>query len=136
MLGSLAGAAAINYTIVHSPLVFVMITTLFVHELGHYLIARYSGANPDYPYFLPLFPLIIGVTRIKDLKDKDKSSVAISGMLFGSFFLLALISYNFLFKIYSTFSLFIILLMELIINYIGSDGKKYRKYKQHSVVYS
>jgi hypothetical protein len=136
MIGSLAGAAAINYTIVHSPLVFLMIAALFVHEIGHYLVANYHKANPDYPYFIPLFPFIIGVTRIKNLQDHHRSSVAIAGMIFGSFFILAMIGYNFLFNIYSTLSLFIILLMEIIINYLGSDGKKYRRYKHHSVVHS
>jgi hypothetical protein len=134
MLGSLAGAAAINYNIVHNPLVFIMIATLFVHEIGHYLVAKYNKANPDYPYFIPLFPILLGVTRIKNLKDEHRSSVAIAGMIFASIFLLTMISYNFLFKIYSTFSLFIILLLELVLNYIGSDGKKYRKYKKYSTV--
>jgi fatty acid desaturase len=129
---SLIAVAAINYTIIHSPVVLVMTMALFVHEFGHYFVAKSKGADPDYPYFIPLFPLTIGVTRIKNLKDKDRSQVAIAGMLFASLFLLTLISYNYLFNIFSVLALFIMLFIEIIFNTVGSDGKKYRKYKQYS----
>lgn len=130
---TLAATAAINYTIIHSPFVLVLIMTLFVHELGHYIIAKYKGANPDLPYFIPLFPLIIGVTRIKDLKDEHKSAVAIAGASFASLFLLSLIGLNYFLQILSMFPLFVMLVLEIFFNTIGSDGKKYRKYKLHTV---
>ena len=129
---SLVAVAAINYTIIHNPLVFVMVLSLFVHEFGHYFIAKLKDADPDYPYFIPLFPITIGVTRIKNLKDKDRSQVAIAGMLFSSLFLLAFITYNYMFNIFSTTALFLMLAMEIIFNLIGSDGKKYRAYKSYS----
>ncbi len=130
---TLVATAAINYTIIHTPFVLVLIATLFVHELGHYIIAKYKGAHPDLPYFIPLFPLTIGVTRIKDLKDEHKSSVAIAGVLFASLFLMFLIGINSYLQIFSMFSLILLLSLELFFNLIGSDGKKYRKYKSYSL---
>jgi dolichol kinase len=130
---SLIAVAAINYTVIHSPLVFIMLTALLVHELGHYFVAKLKKADPDYPYFIPLFPLIIGVTRIKNLSDEHKSQVAIAGMIFASLFLLVFISYNYLFNMFSTTALFIMLSMEIVFNLIGSDGKKFRKYKAYSL---
>lgn len=130
---SLVAVAAINYTIIHSPLVFVMILTLLVHELGHYFVAKAKKADPDYPYFIPLFPFTLGVTRIKNLKDEYKSDVAIAGIIFSSLFLLTLISYNYIFNTFSTVALFIMFIMEILFNLLGSDGKKHRKYKPLSL---
>lgn len=130
---SLVAVAAINYTIIHNPLVFVMVLTLFVHELGHYFVAKLKKADPDYPYFIPLFPFTIGITRIKNLKDEYKSHVAIAGVIFSSLFLLTLISYNYVFNVFSNVALFAMLFIEIIFNLIGSDGKKHRKYKTLSL---
>ena len=51
------GTAGINYAIFNNPVIFVMIMALFVHELGHYFVARKRKANPDLPYFIPLLEL-------------------------------------------------------------------------------
>lgn len=133
MIGSALGAAALNYTILHSPLVFIFIMSLFVHELGHYLVAKRSGANPDYPYFLPLFPFVIGVTRVKNLKDEYRSAVAAAGVTFSSFFFIFLLFFNLYYNLFPSFYIFAMAAAELIFNYFGSDGKKYRKYKSLSL---
>lgn len=132
-LGSTAGLAAINYTIIHNPIVFVFIMSLFVHEFGHYFIARKRGANPDLPYFIPLFPFNIGVTRIKNLLPKDIPAVSIAGMFFASLFIIFFIMFNSIYRIFSFMPLFIMLALELVFNYFGSDGKKYRKYNSSFV---
>lgn len=133
MLGSLLGAAAINYTIVQNPVVFVMIMALLVHELGHYFVAKKRKANPDLPYFIPLFPLLIGITRIKDLDYKDAPAVLLAGPMLAVLFTLLVIAYNFIFRIFSFVPLIMILAFEIIINYFGSDGRKYRAIKSQLV---
>jgi hypothetical protein len=129
MLGTILGSAALNYSIVHNPIVFVMIMALFIHELGHYITSKHKGANPDFPYFIPLFPLVIGVTRIKNLDKQHAPSVLFSGPAFASLFILVFILFNYFYNIFSVISLFILLAFEIILNYFGSDGRKYRKIK-------
>lgn len=133
MIGSILGSAAINYTVLHNPLVFVFIMSLFIHELGHYIVAKKHKADPDFPYFIPLFPFTIGVTRIKNLKDKYKSSVASAGTLFSSFFFIILFLFNYYYNLFSPLYILIMFIAELIFNYFGSDGKKYRQYKPLSL---
>lgn len=129
MLGTILGSAALNYSIVHNPIVFVMIMALFIHELGHYIVSKYNGANPDLPFFIPLFPLVIGVTRIKNLNKDHAPSVLFSGPAFASLFILVFILFNYFYNIFSIIPLFILLAFEIILNYFGSDGRKYRKIK-------
>ena len=123
------GTAAINYSIISNPIIFVMIMALFVHELGHYFVARKRKANPDLPYFIPLFPFIIGVTRIKNLNIKDSPAVLIAGPAFGLLFIFFFIIFNFYHNLFSILPLIFILLFEIVSNYFGSDGNKYRSVK-------
>ncbi len=127
-IGSAAGLAAINYTIVHNPIVLVFVMSLFLHEFGHYLTARKYGAKVDLPYFIPLFPFNIGITRIRNLHAKYVPAVSMAGPLFACMFLLFFIMFNSIYNIFSFIPLFLILAFEIIFNYFGSDGKKYRKY--------
>jgi uncharacterized protein (DUF2062 family) len=129
MIGTLLGAAAVNYTIIHNPLVFVMIMALFIHEMGHYLVARKKGASPDFPFFLPLFPLIIGITRIKDLDYEHAPAVLLAGASFASLFILVIIFFNLFYRLFSFIPLFVMLGLEIFLNYFGVDGRKYRKIK-------
>jgi hypothetical protein len=133
MIGSLLGAAAINYTIISNPIVFVMIAALFIHELGHFYVARKRKANPDLPYFIPLFPFLIGITRIKNLDPKDAPAVILAGPAFAILFTIFMIIFNLYYKLFSFVSLFFILGFEIIINYFGSDGQKYRKIKAQPI---
>jgi len=129
MLGTLLGSAAINYTIVHNPLVFVMIMALFIHELGHYYVARKRKADPDLPFFIPLFPFLIGITRIRNAKDQDAPAILLAGASFASLFLFVFILFNYFYRLFSFTSLFILLAFEILFNYFGFDGRKYRSIK-------
>lgn len=131
-IGTVAALAAINYTIIHNPIVFVFVMSLLVHEFGHYFVARKKGADPDLPYFIPLFPFNIGVTRIKNLMPKDIPAVSIAGPAFAALFLVFFIIINSIYKIFSFIPLFIMLALEIVFNYFGSDGKKYRAYNFHT----
>lgn len=44
------------------PFAVTLMTILLVHEMGHYLTARYHGVHASLPYFIPAppFPFIIG----------------------------------------------------------------------------
>ena len=53
-LCTIGALAAINYTLIHNPLVFVFTMMLLVHELGHYFIAKLAKADVSYPFFIPL----------------------------------------------------------------------------------
>lgn len=129
MIGTLMGTAGINYSIFNNPVIFVMIMALFVHELGHYFVARKRKANPDLPYFIPLFPFVIGITRIKNLNIKDSPAVLIAGPAFAILFTLFFIIFNFYYNLFSIFPLLFILAFEIVSNYFGSDGNKYRSAK-------
>lgn len=132
-IGTAAGLAAINYTVIHNPIVFVFVMSLFLHEFGHYLTARKYGANADLPYFIPLFPFNIGVTRIRNLKTKYIPAVSIAGPMFACAFLLFFIMFNSIYRLFAFTPLFLMLAFEIIFNYFGSDGKKYRKYNIQQV---
>jgi hypothetical protein len=127
---TLAAAAAINYQIVHSPIVFIATLVIFVHELGHYIVAKKKGAKVKFPYFIPLPFIIIGITQILDLAEKDIPSVALAGPIFGLLAAFAFILFNLIYKYTSTIQLIGIAVGEVIFNYFGSDGSKYRKYKR------
>lgn len=133
MIGSVLGAAAINYTIIHSPIVFVMIAALLFHEFGHFLIARYKGGDPDLPFLIPLFPLIIGLTRIRNLEERHARSVLLAGPAFGVLFILLTILFNVLYGIWPFVPLFFMLIFEIVMNFFGSDGIKYRKLKPQPI---
>ncbi len=133
MIGSVLGAAAINYTIVHSPVVFIMIAALLVHEFGHFIVAKLKGGEPDLPFLIPLFPLIIGITRIKNLDMQHARSVLFAGPAFGVLFILLTILFNVLYGIVPFIPLFFMLTFELVMNYFGSDGRKFRKLKYQTI---
>lgn len=133
MFGTVLASAAINYTIVHSPVVFIMIVALLIHEFGHFIVAKIKGADPDLPYLIPLFPLIIGITRIKDIDYAHARSVLFAGPAFGALFILLMILFNTLYGIVPFIPLFFMLAFEIIMNYFGSDGRKFRKLKIQSI---
>lgn len=126
---SFAAMAAVNYTIVHNPIVLFLSFVLLLHELGHYFSAKYYGATVRFPVFIPLILFSIGITPVSNLEDCYKSFVAIAGPFLGSLFIVISILFNFITKLFSTKLLFIILISEIVLNYFGSDGKRYKKYK-------
>ena len=72
-----------------------------------------------------------GVIDELDLEDQYKSMVALAGPMLASFFIIALILFNFIYKILSTKILFLFLFGEIVFNYFGLDGKRYKKFKQN-----
>ena len=130
---SFAAMSAINYTIIHNPIVLLASLILLIHELGHYLMAKNFGANVKFPIFIPLIIMSIGITQVSDLEDKYKSMVALAGPMLASSFIIVLILSNFIYKIFSTKILFLFLFCEIVFNYFGLDGKRYRKFKQNNL---
>lgn len=129
---TLVAAAAINYQLIHSPIVFVATFVLFIHELGHYFVAKYKKADVKFPYFIPLPFLIIGVTQILNLAEKDIPAVSLAGPLLGFITALLFVLINLIHNYTSTLSLLFIAFSEAIFNFFGSDGAKYRKYNRRT----
>jgi hypothetical protein len=96
-------------------------------------MAKNFGANVKFPIFIPLIIMSIGVTQVSDLQDKYKSIVAFAGPALASSFIVVLMLFNFIYKIFSTKILFLFLLGEIVFNYFGLDGKRYRKFKQNNL---
>lgn len=126
-ISSLAALSAINYVLIHDPIVFIFILVLLTHELGHYFIAKKEKANPTLPVFIP-FPFIaIGITKIKNVAAHSKAKIAFAGPFAGSLAALLLLLLNLVYNYTSNILLILLLLGEIFLNYIGSDGKKYRQ---------
>lgn len=128
-IGSLLGFAAINYTIIHSPVVFVATAVLLVHELAHYFYAKASGAHVTMPIVLPIPFFAIAFVKVKNLLNKHKSDVAISGLVFGSLTISFIAAFNYIYTFIPFYILGILLSFEVLFNLIGSDGSKYRRYR-------
>jgi hypothetical protein len=127
---SSAAFAAINYSILHNPLIFAITLVLIAHELGHYFATYANGAQADIPYIIPLPFIGIGVTRIKNFKKlsaKARRTILLSGPTTGVFTALMIFLYLLLNPVITPFALLFVAIMEIIFNYFGSDGKKYRK---------
>lgn len=134
---SLAGLAAVNYTLVHSPIVFLAIAVLFVHEFAHYFTAKRYTKDVTLPFFIPIPFLLIAFTKSSNLTHDQRSKVAIAGPIAG--FLVALVFYfaNLFFRLFSSKTIALIAFFEIFNNLIiGSDGRKYRKYKKLSKINS
>jgi hypothetical protein len=80
-----------------------------------------------------LFPLIIGLTRIKNVDDKDIRPILFAGPAFGALFILLMILFNTLYGIVPFIPLFFMLAFEIIMNYFGSDGRKFRRAKIQTI---
>lgn len=130
---SFAAMSAINYTIIHNPIVLLASLILLIHELGHYLMAKNFGANVKFPIFIPLIIMSIGITQVTDLEDRYKSMVALAGPMLASSFIIVLMLFNSIYKIFSTKILLLFLFGEIVFNYFGLDGKRYRKFKQNNL---
>jgi hypothetical protein len=129
-VASLSALAAVNYSIINNSFVFIAILVLLCHELGHYFIAKKEGASPSLPIFFPLPFVAIAITRIKNLSLKSKKKVSISGPIFGFITALILFLLNIVFSYTSSIMLLSLMFGELVFNYIGTDGKKYRHAKK------
>lgn len=123
---TLVAVAGINYTILHSPLAFIMAFLLFIHEFGHYIVAKARGAKVHLPYFIPIPFVSVGITYIANLKQKDIPAVAFAGPFLAVMTTIVLILFNYFYNFTSQISLLLILAAEIIYNLIGSDGQRYR----------
>lgn len=133
LVGSVLGSAAISYTLTHNPIMFLVIAALLVHEFGHYFVARLKNADPDLPYLVPIFPFIIGITRIKNIQTQHAPSIFIAGPIFGILTILAFILFNSYLLIFPIFPLLFMLAFEILFNYFGPDGRMYRSTKSQTV---
>lgn len=126
---SFAAMSAINYTVIHNPIVLLLSFVLLLHELGHYFMGKYYGADVRFPIFIPLIFFSIGITPIYNLQEQYKSNVALAGPAIAVCFILLVILTNLTAKLFSTKLLFLVLAGEVVLNYFGSDGKRYRKHR-------
>jgi hypothetical protein len=136
LLATSVAFAAINYTILHNPLVFAITLVLIAHELGHYFAAIANGSQADIPYIIPLPFIGIGITRIKNFKKlstKARKSILLAGPTAGVLTALIIFFLLLLNPLITPFALLFVALFEIIFNYIGSDGKKYRQIKQEEL---
>lgn len=130
LIATASALAAVNYTIVHSPTVFIITAVLIAHELGHYFAAMINGAKADIPYIIPFPFLGIGITRIKNFKKLDpqvRKSILLSGPTTGVFTAIIILLLSFTIPFIAPTLILIIALFEVLFNYFGSDGKKYRQ---------
>jgi|GEM_PF-6787414 len=122
--------AAINYALMPTPFVFFIILVLLAHEFGHYFISLLNRANPDLPYIIPLPLIAIGVTRVhnfQELKPNSQKSILFGGPLFGVITAISIFIYLLTNPIISPFYMLIIAALEIVLNYFGSDGSRYRR---------
>lgn len=131
-VASLSALAALNYSIIHSPIVLIAMLVILAHELGHYLVASLYTKNITPPIFLPIPFLIIAFTKIKDLQDHQKLSVSLAGPVVGFLTILLIILLNSIYSFVSYLPLLFMLVGEIVFNYFGLDGKKYRKAKRNT----
>lgn len=128
---SLAGLAAVNYAFIHSSIVFLSIFILAVHEFAHYFAARRYTKDVKLPIFIPLPFFLIAFTKSKNLTHQQRSKVAIAGPIAGFIVALSIYLANLFFKLFSSRAIAFIAFFEIFNNLIiGSDGRKYRKYKK------
>jgi hypothetical protein len=130
-IGSIMGLAAINYSILHTPFVFIVVLVMLAHELGHYFAAKFADADPDLPYFIPFPFFTVGITRIRKMKFisyNSRKKILALGPITGALTALLLLLLSINFSSQYVLPLFFLILGEIIFNFIGSDGKKYRYY--------
>lgn len=124
---SIVAAAAVNYSVVHSPLVFVCLLILVAHELGHYFVAKRHGGEPSWPFFIPLPFIVIAFTMMAEQLDPEgKMRTAFYGPFTGFLVTILLLALNFVLQFTSNLWIALLMLGEIIFNFIGSDGQKYR----------
>jgi hypothetical protein len=140
-IGSIIGLAGINYSFTHSPFVFVVVLVMLAHELGHYFAAKFANADPDLPYFIPFPFFTIGITRVRKMRFisyNSRKKILALGPITGVLTALILLLLSIIFLSQYVLPLSFLILAEIILNYIGSDGKKYRYYssmEQQSCIY-
>ena len=128
MVLSLMAIAAINYSIVHSVIVFLALAVLLAHELGHYIIAHREHANPRLPFFIPLPFIMIAATKVQHTTRHTTRKIALAGPCAGALtaLLLLVIAIVSGANVELITALVILLISEIVVNFVGSDGKRFR----------
>lgn len=127
---SIVATAAINYTIIHNSFVFIVLCVLIAHELGHFFSAKKYKGNPKFPIFVPLPFVAIAITKVSKMTDEGILATSFYGPFVGFVTSIILLLLNFLFNFIPTVPLMVLATTEVIFNYFGSDGSKYRKAKR------
>lgn len=130
-IASASAAAAVNYSIIHNSFVFFAILVLFSHEISHYFIAKKEGAKVTLPFFIPLPFFAVAFTKTSGLSNRSKMKVALSGPLVGFLTASLFLFLNIIFNFTSSFALAFLAIGELVLNYFGTDGSKYRSAKRN-----
>jgi hypothetical protein len=125
---SLIAVAAINYAIVHNSLLFISLAVLIAHELGHYFVARRYHADPSLPIFLPLPFLLIAATKIKQVDRQTRRKIACAGPCAGAFSVAILLLFTIALGAAVDLLIFLVILLitEIVFNFFGSDGRRFR----------
>lgn len=79
---SVAGIVCLMY-LLPIELAIVSIAVLYMHEFAHFATARATGAEAQWPMFIPLVLFVVGMTHIQHLHKKDIPVVALSGPIVG-----------------------------------------------------
>jgi len=131
MIATIIAAAQINYTIIHSTFVYVALFVMLIHDLCHYYTAKINKIKAKLPFFIPLPFFVVGVTRVAKMSDRLTKKVSFSGPLYGVITSILLLLLNTIFKFSPYLPIIAILIGEIVFNYIGTDGAKYRKAKRN-----
>ena len=132
-IASASAVAAINYTVLHNPFVFVILIILFAHELGHYMIAKINKVQVDFPYFIPIPIFSIGITHIKNMSFLPvvvRKKILMYGPITGFLTSFHLFIFSLIFFPSLALPFLFVSFYELFFNYFGSDGKKYRQIEE------
>lgn len=128
LFASMVAVAAINYSLTHSPLVIVYVLVLLAHELGHYFVAKMHNGDPSLPIFIPAPFFVIALTKMANVMTPEGiKNTSFYGPFTGFLVTLLLLLLNLVYHFTSNFIFAFLLLGEIIFNFFGSDGKKYRK---------
>lgn len=125
--------AELNYIMFDLPLALLMTITLVVHEIGHYIYAKASTAQPSYPLFIPIPFFLIGITHILNIPNKYLSIISLAGIFLSTLYLSFVFLFNLLIPIYNPIVLIMSIIISIVFNLFGKDGKTYRKAKQNLV---
>jgi len=129
-IGSILAAAQINYVIVHSAFVYIVLLVMLTHELAHYFFGKFYKGKSKLPIFLPLPFFVIAVTKVTKLGRRGRKNTALAGPVVGTLTTGLIILFNYIFNFMSYIPLVALGISEIVANYFGSDGAKYRKAKK------
>lgn len=127
---SIVAVAAINYTLIHNGIIFIFLLVLLAHELGHFFAAKKHNGNPKFPLFIPFPFFLIAMTKVSKMNPEGIQATAFYGPFAGFVTASLILLSNSIFKFVSSTPLIILAISEIIFNFFGSDGSKYRNAKR------